>query len=96
MWFEEYKTTVREYPIKSIFLFTKNIFPYFGKRKISSFTVILSKIVNKWKDEYSTYKALKTYTTAVFDYAVRINVINSNPMKDVYISKGKYRKRRTY
>lgn len=95
MWSEEYKTTVRESTLSRVsFLFTKNIFPYFGKRKISSFTVAYcQKIVNKWKDEYSTYKALKTYTTAVFDYAVRINVINSNPMKDVYISKGKYRKK---
>lgn len=95
MWFEEYKTTVRESTLSRVsFLFTKNIFPYFGKRKISSFTVAYcQKIVNQWKDEYSTYKALKTYTTAVFEYAVRINVINTNPMKDVYISKGKYRKK---
>lgn len=95
MWYQEYKLTVRESTLSRVnFLFNKNIFPYFENRKISSFSVsYCQKIVNKWKDEYSTYKALKTYTTAVFDYAVRINVLHSNPMKEVYISKGNYRKK---
>lgn len=95
MWFEEYKSTVRESTLSRVkFLFDKNIFQYFGKKKISSFTLAYcQKTVNKWKDEYATYKALKTYTTAVFDYAVRLNVISSNPMKEVYIPKGKFRKK---
>ncbi|WP_270290171.1 site-specific integrase [Enterococcus casseliflavus] len=95
LWYEEYKHTVRESTLSRVsFLFKKNIFPCFGKKKISSFTVAYcQKTVNKWKAEYSTYKALKTYTTAVFDYAVRMNVIVSNPMKDVYITKGNARKK---
>lgn len=95
MWFEEYKSTVRESTLSRVkFLFDKNIFQYFGNKKISSFTLAYcQKTVNKWKDEYATYKALKTYTTAVFDYAVRINVISTNPMKEVYIPKGKFRKK---
>jgi integrase len=95
MWYEEYKSTVRESTLSRVkFLFEKNIFQYFGKKKISSFTLAYcQKTINKWKDEYATYKALKTYTTAVFDYAVRINVISTNPMKEVYIPKGKFLKK---
>ena len=91
MWYEEYKQTVRESTLIRVnFLFAKNILPNFGSRKISFFTApYCQKIVSNWKKEFATYKALRSYTSAIFDYAVRMKIIAANPMKDIYISKGK-------
>ncbi|TKN17282.1 site-specific integrase [Enterococcus sp. VV15] len=95
MWLEQYKPTVRESTYTRVkFLFDKNISADFGNKKIQSYKVAYcQEVVNKWKKEYSTYKALKSYTTAVFDYAKKMNLITDNPMKEVSFSKGEQKKK---
>ncbi|EOS7985756.1 Arm DNA-binding domain-containing protein, partial [Enterococcus hirae] len=82
MWIEQYKPTVRESTYLRVkFLFDKNISIFFGNKKIQSYNIAYcQEAINKWKEQYSTYIALKCYTSAVFDYAKKMNLIKENPM----------------
>ncbi|MHC5226927.1 tyrosine-type recombinase/integrase [Enterococcus sp. LJL99] len=90
MWMEQYKPTVRESTFLRVeFLFRRNIGLSFGNRKIESYSIAYcQEVANKWKKELASYKALKSYTSAVFDYAKKMRVIDNNPMKEVVFSKG--------
>lgn len=97
MWIEQYKPTVRESTYLRVkFLFDKNISTFFGNKKIQSYNIAYcQEAINKWKEQYSTYKALKCYTSAVFDYAKKMNLIKENPMKEVTFSKGERKQKKT-
>lgn len=97
MWIEQYKTTVRESTYLRVkFLFDKNISTFFGNKKIQNYNIAYcQEAINKWKEQYSTYKALKCYTSAVFDYAKKMNLIKENPMKEVTFSKGERKQKKT-
>jgi integrase len=90
MWIEQYRPTVRESTYLRVkFLFDKNISLFFDNIKIQNYSIAYcQETVNKWKDQYSTYKALKSYTSAVFDYAKNMRLIKDNPMKEVTFPKG--------
>ncbi|EME7139546.1 Arm DNA-binding domain-containing protein, partial [Enterococcus faecium] len=96
MWIEQYKPTVRESTYLRVkFLFDKNISTFFGNKKIQSYNIAYcQEAINKWKEQYSTYKALKCYTSAVFDYAKKMNLIKENPMKEVTFSKGERKQKK--
>ena len=69
---------------------------FFGNKKIQSYNIAYcQEAINKWKEQYSTYKALKCYTSAVFDYAKKMNLIKENPMKEVTFSKGERKQKKT-
>lgn len=97
MWIKQYKPTVRESTYLRVkFLFDKNISTFFGNKKIQSYSIAYcQEAINKWKEQYSTYKALKCYTSAVFDYAKKMNLIKENPMKEVTFSKGERKQKKT-
>ncbi|EPD1733533.1 tyrosine-type recombinase/integrase [Enterococcus hirae] len=97
MWIEQYKPTVRESTYLRVkFLFDKNILTFFGNKKIQNYNIAYcQEAINKWKEQYSTYKALKCYTSAVFDYAKKMNLIKENPMKEVTFSKGERKQKKT-
>lgn len=97
MWIEQYKPTVRESTYLRVkFLFDKNISTFFGNKKIQNYNIAYcQEAINKWKEQYSTYKALKCYTSAVFDYAKKMNLIKENPMKEVTFSKGERKQKKT-
>lgn len=90
LWLQQYKSTVKASTYLRVeFLFNQNISLYFGENKIQKYKVpYCQNAANEWKTKYSTYKALKSYTSSVFDYAVQMNLIAENPMKQVTFSKG--------
>lgn len=45
----------------------------------------------KWKENYATHRALKSYVSKVFDFAIKIKVLTDNPMTYVSLSTGKNR-----
>ncbi|EGP5496064.1 site-specific integrase [Enterococcus faecium] len=96
MWIKQYKPTVRESTYLRVkFLFDKNISTFFGNKKIQSYNIAYcQEAINKWKEQYSTYKTLKCYTSAVFDYAKKMNLIKENPMKEVTFSKGERKQKK--
>lgn len=90
MWFEDYKKTVRE----STWASTKQIFythilPALGDKFIDRMTVIdCQKIVNAWAESMPKgFKKQKNYAANVFDYAVSIQLIDSNPMRIIKVPK---------
>ncbi|MHC5215621.1 site-specific integrase [Enterococcus sp. LJL128] len=89
IWLQQYKGTVRPSTYQRVeFLFQKNISKSFGDMRISRYTSLYcQKVVNEWKANYATYRALKSYTSLVFDYAVQLKVIATNPFENVKFSK---------
>lgn len=93
LWIRQYKDTVKESTYQRVkFLFDKNISKKFGDKRISKYTVpYCQNVINEWKENYATYRALKSYTSKVFDFAIKMNILIDNPMTHVSFSKGKNR-----
>ena len=86
MWLEVYRPTVKE----STFATTKRIIndhvvKVLGNIYLDKLTVIqCQKAVNQWlRDGPGTYKKYIFYTSDVIDYAIKLEIINKNPMKNV-------------
>lgn len=95
LWLKQYKDTVRETTfIRVNFLFDKTISKDFGSKKIQTIRVTYcQEVANKWKQDHSVYKQLKSYTSKVFDHAIKLNILTNNPMKEVEFSKGERTKK---
>lgn len=95
LWLVQYKPTVRPSTYQRVeFLFKKNISESFGKNRISQYSILYcQKVVNEWRNQYSTYRALKSYVSQVFDYAIQLRLINENPMNYVKLSKSVEKKK---
>lgn len=93
LWIRQYKDTVKESTYQRVkFLFDKNISKKFGDKRISKYTVpYCQNVINEWKKNYATHRALKSYTNKIFDFAIKMNVLADNPMMHVSFSKGNNR-----
>lgn len=90
LWFESaYKNTVAEstqYKTKE--LFTNHILPAFGSYKVNEITIKqCQKVVNEWCERFVKYRSMKGYAANVFDYAVSLELVDSNPMKKIMMPK---------
>ncbi|MFC0232702.1 tyrosine-type recombinase/integrase [Vagococcus entomophilus] len=85
LWFEQYRNTVKEstlYVQKSAM--KNNILPRFGNLKIAKITTVYcQKQVNYWYENYKRYPNLIGLTSKVFDYAIKLNKLQTNPMLNV-------------
>ncbi|MGY3748108.1 site-specific integrase [Vagococcus salmoninarum] len=90
MWLLQYKETVRESTFITVnYLFDKHILLAFSNKQIDSYNVAYcQEVANSWKNKYATHRALKSYTSQVFNYAKQLNIISTNPMDQVNFSKG--------
>src|SRR5699024_11819364 len=43
--------------------------------------------LNKWRDKLVNYRRIKNYAHRVFDYALRMDIIDSNPFDKVTVPK---------
>lgn len=92
LWFAQYKNTVRESTwVKTEELFRLHILPQFGGMYIDKINVLLcQKIINNWfKLTVARCPRLKSYSSNVFEYAMSLGIISSNPMASVKIPKKK-------
>ena len=90
LWFEDYKKTVRESTWASTKqIFESHILPAIGDNYIDRMNVLdCQKVVNEWSESRPKgFKKQKNYASNVFDYALSIQLIESNPMKIVKIPK---------
>ncbi|WP_413486161.1 tyrosine-type recombinase/integrase [Brochothrix thermosphacta] len=90
MWLEQYKNTVKESTYaKTLFYFEKHILPVFGNLYINNITAsTCQKAINKWhKKKYAMYKLWFNYTSKIFEYAITLNIIDTNPTVRVTIPK---------
>ncbi|WP_348922033.1 site-specific integrase [Enterococcus rotai] len=85
LWYADYRNTVKESTSMTTERhFNKHILPVFEKLRIDKVDVkFCQKTVNTWSKKFSMYKLLTTYTSKVFDYAVSLEIIDSNPVQKI-------------
>ena len=91
LWFANYKKTVKESTWSSTQqIFDTHILPVFGEKFISKIDVVFcQKTVNDWADNMpKIFKKVKNYTAKVFDYAMSLELISSNPMRIITVPRG--------
>lgn len=89
-WFELYKNTVKESSWSNTEkLFRLHILPKIGAYKIELLTpTILQDTVNDWfNGNYKRYNIPFVYTRKVFNYAYRLDLIETNPIDKVIVPK---------
>lgn len=68
--------------------FNKQILPYFGKIKIADVTRIYCQdVINKMAEKIKTIDNMKMYANQIFEYAIKMDIRTTNPMKGVVIPK---------
>lgn len=82
-WFDQYKNTVKESTyVKTQRIFKNHILPSLGNLKIDKIQLKhCQKAVNDWAKMVYRYKMLVNYASSVFEYGMRIQLIDKNPMK---------------
>src|SRR5699024_11334807 len=51
------------------------------------YTTLFRSELNKWRDKLVKYRRIKNYANRVFDYALRMDIIDSNPFDKVPVPK---------
>nr|WP_281349241.1 site-specific integrase [Secundilactobacillus folii] len=84
-WLTEYVNTVRESTlVKTMGYFKNHILPAFGKRRIDKITIPYTQsVVNDWAKDMTKYKTILNYAGAVFQYAIKLDIIEKDPTKFV-------------
>ena len=82
-WYEEYKTTVKESTLlKTERLFKNHIIPAFGKSPIDEISPIdVQTQMYAWHKKLIRANMVMNYAGLIFDYAIRMQLIVSNPTK---------------
>ncbi|MGF2943245.1 tyrosine-type recombinase/integrase [Enterococcus xiangfangensis] len=91
LWFDNYKKTVKESTWSSTQqIFDTHILPVFTGKFIGKIDVVFCQVtVNLWADTMpKIFKKIKNYASKVFDYAMSLELISSNPMKIITIPRG--------
>lgn len=85
IWFETYQKTVKHSTATEIWTrYKRYIKPSFGSLRLKSLRVsYCQKIVNQWSSKYRAYRAIKNLTAQILNYAVTLEIIDSNPMKKI-------------
>lgn len=89
LWFERYKNTVKRSSAHRIqYYFDQQILPEFAHLKLNKITSAhCQTVVNKWSEQYRSYKAIKMYTSKIFSFAVHQQLLKDNPMDRVITPK---------
>lgn len=82
-WLNEYRQTVKESTLmKTERLFKNHILPAFGNRMIEEITPLeIQSQMNDWHEKLVRANSVMNYAGMVFDYALRLQMISSNPTK---------------
>ncbi|AMV59960.1 Integrase [Pediococcus damnosus] len=89
-WFEEYKEDKKESTyVKTRDIFKLHILPFLGDKTLDSITrQYCNSLVKKWHDKpLVQYKRFRTYVISVFNYAIRMEMIMTNPMEYTHVSR---------
>lgn len=87
LWFESYQTTVKQSTATDCWwLYKRYVKPKFGKLKIEKINVpFCQKAVNYWHKRYRQYRHIKNLTAQILNYAINLEIIDSNPMKKIVV-----------
>lgn len=83
LWYEEYKTTVKASTLlKTERVFKNHILPAFGNKPIQDIKPMdAQNQMNNWHKKLVRASMVMNYAGLVFDYAIRMQLINMNPTK---------------
>ena len=83
LWYEEYKTTVKASTLlKTERVFKNHILPAFGNKPIQDIKPMdAQNQMNIWHKKLVRASMVMNYAVLVFDYAIRMQLINMNPTK---------------
>ena len=83
LWFVEYSQTVKPSTLmKTERLFKNHILPAFGERTINNILPLdVQDVMNQWHKKLVRGSSVMNYAGMVFDYALRLQLITSNPTK---------------
>ncbi|KRM04463.1 hypothetical protein FC89_GL002144 [Liquorilactobacillus ghanensis DSM 18630] len=88
LWFESYKNTVKRSTVTDTLLVYQNyIEPKFKNIKIN--VTFCQKCVNYWHARYESYRRIKNLAAQIIDYAITLELIDSNPMRKIILPKPK-------
>ncbi|MBP2100477.1 N-terminal phage integrase SAM-like domain-containing protein [Enterococcus rivorum] len=74
-----------------------HVLPVLGSYKIDKITVSqCKKIVDGWQKEYKQFKYLRLVTAQILQYAIRMEYLQSNPMKNTVPPKTNTVKKRIF
>lgn len=82
-WKEHYRNTVKESTyVSQIDKADRLIIPHFGDKPINKITLSMCQAqVNKWAEEYKRFFGIISIANQIFDYAISMELIDSNPMR---------------
>ena len=80
-WKEHYRNTVKESTyVSQIDRADRLIIPHFGDKPINKITLSMCQAqVNKWAEEYQRFFGIISIANQIFDYAISMELIDSNP-----------------
>lgn len=83
VWKEHYKNTVKESTyVSQTSIAERHILPIFGNKAINKITLTMCQTqVNKWADQYKRFFGIISIANQIFDYAISMELIDSNPMR---------------
>lgn len=90
LWFNGYKYTIKESTLVVNTYVFKLLLDRLANIQLKKITLpYCQKIISDYSKEFSisTLKKIKIYGSMIFAYAVKMNVIYSNPMKDILLPK---------
>ncbi|WP_369350443.1 tyrosine-type recombinase/integrase [Streptococcus hillyeri] len=85
IWKENYRNTVKESSyVSQVDIVNRLILPHFADKKINKITIqMCQKVVGIWFETYVNYSNIIGLSSQIFDRAVALGLIESNPMKKV-------------
>ena len=92
-WFKSYQGTVEATTAaRTVDLFRIHILPIFGKQQIRKISPMdCQNFITEKGKTFKNIKQIKSYTSKIFDFAVKMKLLRHNPMDDVIMPKRKNR-----
>ncbi|WP_157059132.1 tyrosine-type recombinase/integrase, partial [Loigolactobacillus rennini] len=87
VWLDAYKPSVKESTLfKTLGIFKRLILPAFGRHDIKKIDILYcQKIMNRWSKKYSRSKMYMNYAGLIFKYAIKLGVLEKNPVEYVTV-----------
>lgn len=91
LWVVNYELAVKESTfVKQTEQYKVHILPFFGESLISKITpAMVQKFANEKVTKFARYREFISNTSRIFEYAIKLKLINSNPCKSITIPKAK-------
>src|SRR5699024_6613809 len=83
MWLEQYVNTVRESTYrKTKEILEVHVYPIIGNKRINTISLNMCQVmINNWAKKYVKFSTYASYTSKVFKFAMKHDLIEKNPME---------------